>query len=67
MRKIILAIVFCMVLCGCETKTFDTSDRNFEIPRQEVTVSLVAVGDNLIHSSVYNDAARLASGQEGKE
>ena len=57
--KKICAILSVLLLCSCSTNTVKTPLR--KPTSTPVSISLVAVGDNLIHSSVYNDAAKNAA------
>ena len=55
MKKRIVIILLCLLFAGCEKSVVSRQD----VSSGEIrTVSLIAVGDNLIHDSVYKSAAR---------
>lgn len=60
MKKRIFCLALLIALCGCSQQPSNHSADQTTSSQEPVTISLVAVGDNLIHSSVYNDAASLA-------
>ena len=55
MKKLFLIVFFLFLMCGCTQKNESVS------APAPVTISLVAAGDNLIHSTVYLDGAKNAA------
>ncbi len=65
MKKILslfLAITFCVTLFGCKNEP-SVMTFNFTPPAKSEKVTLLAVGDNLIHDAIYKQANAQAGGE----
>ncbi len=59
--KKILAVILCLMLCGCGAN--DPAAPAMTQPKnEEITLSVTAVGDNLIHAPIYREANRNTGG-----
>src|SRR5690554_3218805 len=63
MKKIIRTLFAILLLAGCTIRSISVSAPILEesAPKQ-VHISLMAVGDNLIHKPIYNEAQQRANG-----
>ncbi|MBE7043612.1 MAG: CapA family protein [Ruminococcaceae bacterium] len=64
--KKMLSVFVLLLLCGCQQTAKQPTQDSTPTP-SPVNISLIAVGDNLIHSSVYNDAAALAASNPNRD